>query len=276
MRNTTAVTLRAMVMLACLVLIPAIAVFGKSLPGLTMRLIEDGWTRWTARSEQPRPVAPAFDADQASAPWTPDGHPARPTDDGVPTAPRYGADGSVAPAYGSDVAAPRSDSGLGSPSRAEVPVGYHAQSDSDAAPVRLPATFPLPSPGPDGSTSPGYDQRSALPNARGQADPWPSMPSHDQSAGPGVAQEPMAGSGNGNGSLEGGAFLMIQERLRDMGAVSYRLETWGDRHQLYRFQCEITVHGSPHLTRHFEATDGHPLLAMHKVLVEAEAWQASR
>ena len=80
----------------------------------------------------------------------------------------------------------------------------------------------------------------------------------------------------GASEFQGATFLMIQERLRDMGAVSYRLETWGSRGQLYRFECEMSVNGSTTLKRHFEATASHPLLAMHKVLEEAERWQASR
>ncbi|NLE38345.1 MAG: hypothetical protein GX621_10010, partial [Pirellulaceae bacterium] len=257
MRNTTAVTLRALVMLACLVLIPAIAVFGKSLPGLALSLLEDGWARWMARSEECRSAAPEFGSGDAGASTR------AATDDERSIAPRFGADGSVAPAYASSGAATGSHPAPSAPPRAEVPVGFYAGSDSDTAIVRLPATFPSPSP--EGLASPGYAQGSGIADRRDAANSWTSTPSDNQRASGSTPPESAVPTVNGNGSLEGGAFLTIQERLRDMGAVSYRLETWGDRQQLFRFQCEITVHGSPHLTRHFEATDGHPLLAMHKV-----------
>ena len=71
-----------------------------------------------------------------------------------------------------------------------------------------------------------------------------------------------------------GAFLGIQERLRGLGATYYRLESWGSQQPLFRFQCEMALDESPHLTRHFEATDGDPLRAMSKVLAEVEAWKA--
>jgi len=69
-------------------------------------------------------------------------------------------------------------------------------------------------------------------------------------------------------------FRYVQERLRQMGAVQYRLEYWGAQQQFYRFSCRVAIAGDPGCTRHFEATDGDDLRAMVQVLRQVEAWRA--
>ena len=68
-------------------------------------------------------------------------------------------------------------------------------------------------------------------------------------------------------------FLYIQQRLRDLGANYYLLENWGNEGNCYRFHCRVAVANSDNFTKHFEATDEQPLGAMTRVLADVEAWR---
>lgn len=69
-------------------------------------------------------------------------------------------------------------------------------------------------------------------------------------------------------------FRVVEERLRNLGAVHYLLEAWGNATEYYRFRCRMPIAGSTTAVRHFEATDSDGLAAMSKVLKEIEAWKA--
>ena len=71
-------------------------------------------------------------------------------------------------------------------------------------------------------------------------------------------------------------FTSLKERLRDLGATYYLLETWGSQGQLFRFYCKVAVGGSPNYARYFEATHADPLHAMSAVLEQVEAWRLGR
>jgi len=71
-------------------------------------------------------------------------------------------------------------------------------------------------------------------------------------------------------------FTYVLDRLRDLGAVYYLLETWGNEGQRFRFHCKMAIGGNPSYTRHFEATDRDALQAMARVLAEVETWRAGR
>lgn len=66
----------------------------------------------------------------------------------------------------------------------------------------------------------------------------------------------------------------VLDRLRELGAVYYLLETWGNDGQRFRFHCKMAISGNPNHTRHFEAIDRDALQAMGKVLAEVETWRA--
>ncbi len=72
------------------------------------------------------------------------------------------------------------------------------------------------------------------------------------------------------------AFAYIQQRLRELGARHYLLETWGIREELYRFYCKVAIGDDPDHTRYFEATHSDPLEAMARVLRDVEGWRAGR
>ncbi len=71
-------------------------------------------------------------------------------------------------------------------------------------------------------------------------------------------------------------FTLIQQRLRELGATYFLLESWGSQGQLYRFYCKMAIGGNANYNRYFEATDVDPIRVMSKVLKEVEAWRGGR
>jgi hypothetical protein len=65
-------------------------------------------------------------------------------------------------------------------------------------------------------------------------------------------------------------FSTTQQRLRQLGATYFRLETYGEGGEQFRFQCRITSGRGPGSFRDFEAIDGDPLQAMAKVLGQVQ------
>lgn len=255
MRSSTTIAARAIVMLACLVLIPLVALFGSSSPELVTKLLDGEWGLADASPDECLSEAPQFHPGDGPGPLTNEAEPIKPR--------------SVGPS-----------------GAAEIPASYTTPTlAADPRALNPPLGAPRlagPEPGNSGLASTGQVGQTSLPP--------PPMGNASQTLASGPTSADFATSGsnpidkpatpNGPGLApspsEGGRFTLIQERLRDLGAVYYRLESWGSQQQLFRFQCEISVEGSPGLTRHFEAVENDPLLAMHKVLVEAESWNANR
>jgi len=289
MQSSTTVALRAIIMLGCLVLIPLIALFGSSAPELVARFLDARLGRSTApvsvskhgvsdapefqsKTEPPLLASgPESVADPGVIPAnavTPSGAetPAGRNLPAVSVTPKVSTTGTSAPGM-SGPAIPGSG---GLPLAALPPVVDPVP--LNASPLDQDGLQPIPRQGQTPATvglSAGLPAQGAQPNPNGIPPLGPgATPTQPTGSPTGVISPPSAS--------EGGTFVLIQERLRDLGAVYYRLESWGSQQQLFRFQCEMAVQGSPGLTRHFEAVDGHPLLAMHKVLAEAESWQASR
>ncbi len=69
-------------------------------------------------------------------------------------------------------------------------------------------------------------------------------------------------------------FTQIQQRLRQLGASYYLLETWGSDGQSYRFYCRLPIQGDRTNSRYFEVIDSDQLRAMDRVLRQVEAWRA--
>ncbi len=74
----------------------------------------------------------------------------------------------------------------------------------------------------------------------------------------------------------GDPYRMIQDRLRELGATYYLLESWGTGQQMYRFYCKMSVGGSADYTRYFEANHADPLQAMREVLGQVESWRGGK
>lgn len=260
MQNSTTRALRAIILLACLIVIPLVALFGTALPELAARFLEGGLGGEAAPAGESLAEAPRFCSE---------GQPA------VSAVGPQGADvGEVVPAHG------------GPASGREVPAGYNLSVDQAARPssgaenlgVAGPVAVNPVSASPV-MAAPGMCV-SDSPSVGAAVSPMSGSPLSGNSPVPLDANrtEPsvVTNAGSPPSSAEGGSFVRIQNRLRDLGAVYYKLESWGSQQQLFRFQCEMAVGSGPGLTRHFEAVDNDPLMAMHKALVEAEAWHASR
>ena len=80
---------------------------------------------------------------------------------------------------------------------------------------------------------------------------------------------------NATGAAPSAAGLVdaVQDRLRELGATYYLLESWGNGQRMYRFCCKMAIGGSADYTRCFEATHGDPLQAMAGVLRQVETWR---
>jgi hypothetical protein len=76
-----------------------------------------------------------------------------------------------------------------------------------------------------------------------------------------------------SGQSDANSFMTMQDRLRQLGATYYLLETWGNQRQFYRFYCQMAVGGNSSYTHYFEATNANPLAAMADVLRQIEAWR---
>ena len=71
-------------------------------------------------------------------------------------------------------------------------------------------------------------------------------------------------------------FHSVPDRLRQLGATYYLLESWGNNRQIFRFYCKMAVGGNADYTRYFEATHSDPLQAMLQVLRQVEKWREGR
>lgn len=69
--------------------------------------------------------------------------------------------------------------------------------------------------------------------------------------------------------------VRAMQRLRALGAVHCRLETWGDQGELFRCCCQMSIDGR-RLTRHFEATESSATSALEGVLTQVEDWRLRR
>jgi hypothetical protein len=89
-----------------------------------------------------------------------------------------------------------------------------------------------------------------------------------------IVQPDANGKGSTTGeSADSNQFLAMQNRLKQLGATYYLLETWGNQRQFYRFYCQMAVGGSASYTHYFEATNSNPMAAMAEVLRQVETWR---
>jgi hypothetical protein len=211
MHSSAAVAGRALIMLACVVGIPIVALSGTSWSDMVKKLQDFRWPAvlgLASASTSTDGLASSGEATRLSIP----GPPASPT-----------AVGKVTP-----FAEPESPGPLG------------------PMPTNM-AALPMP-------TAPGVSPVMPVGYQEGQT---ASLLADNTSAA-------------GLSDLGADPFHSIQDRLRQMGATYYLLESWGNDQQTYRFYCKMAVGGSAEFTRCFESTDADPLQAMLKVLRQVE------
>lgn len=275
--SSTVTTLRALVMLACLVGIPTIALRGKVDPDmirsyLIQKLggsIPEPDTR-TGLDEAPPFVPPVAGSMETAA-----GHPSsasalsaasvlqsahvpsrsmgyQPWNEPLSSSENHFQQSAPSPR----IAQPPPTVSQGPAAQAgRRPDAVLANYDSPAGTAS--GTVPVP---------PGYRDMGAGAGMRDKTDP----------AGP--VRYPMVGLPSQAAQTAGGPdtvdqFLYVQQRLRDLGADYYLLENWGNQGECYRFHCRISVANSANFTKHFEATDSQPLGAMTRVLADVESWR---
>jgi hypothetical protein len=73
-------------------------------------------------------------------------------------------------------------------------------------------------------------------------------------------------------------FRRMEQRLRELGATYYLLETWGSSGDRYRFFCKMAISGTADYSRNriFQATAADALHAMQDVLEQVEQWRSGR
>jgi len=256
MQSSSTLTLRALVMLVCLIAVPLLAVTGTSLPKLVTEAIK-------GRKPLRSPTAPEHVA-QVDAHRGGEAPPFSPTVQ-LPERGVAAADRRVPP----PVAAPR------------TAAAKRTQETPPATPGAGISSAPLWGPGvPPTATTPARSQPTNFESTADRAPTGPGAASHHGGPPAGTAPPRYAQSGTTMGPSAQAdnpeRFTQIQRRLRDLGATYYLLETWGDNGEQFRFHCKMPVAGNPNYTRPFEATHRDPLAAMQKVLEQVEAWRGGR
>jgi hypothetical protein len=306
-QSSATVALRALVMLVCLVVVPIAAIYGISVPDALKQPLQRYFginiaSPAAALSEAPRfmPDAPSSQASIISA-ETPA---AANLTAGAP-APLANLAAVAAPAFPSAAAAPATLPPATSPSPLALrgaqnvvnPLGLpqgQAWDADRASSAIIPAGYQAPmdpvKPGPtaglaggDVSRS-GFNTNQASPSAgQDPANVVPAWRLGGRTLAPAMAtpaaslsdvrdgaSTAMAGGGRDEG------FASIQQRLRELGATYFLLESWGAQGQLYRFYCKMAIGGNANYHRYFEATGTDPIRVMSKVLKEVEAWRGGR
>ena len=298
MESSAVVAFRALVMLACLVVVPLAAIFGSAFPELVKTVLVDRLVSPSGTSsgsptasdspsmaltaEPPPPwqgastVQRTGGPDQAAAPW-PSAVDMRASAPGMSGGAPLGAapvPAAVAASF-SAPADPRLSRWPGSPAQ---------ETTSAAARSGLPPSdgYALPPSGGNGlaptsanvmlgGQPTGPPAMATQPGGVQSVQPQPTGP---QSGGAPLGGPIPANVATGVASLD--PFSAMQKLLKQQGATYYLLETWGSDGELYRFHAKMSVAGNPNYTRHFEATDRDALGAMRNVVAQVEAWRAGR
>lgn len=153
------------------------------------------------------------------------------------------------------------------------PAASSASASFGEAP-QLASPTPTDTPHPACQTSPAASPWQTAATAQSSVVPasyqWPK---HPDDATPQEVHAIDENSIGANPSSAVDSFRVVQDRLRELGATYYLLESWGDQRQMYRFYCKMAIGGSADFTRCFEAANGDPLQAMVCVLRQVETWR---
>jgi hypothetical protein len=313
MESSAVVAFRALIMLACLVLVPLAAIFGSAFPEVVKaNLVERFWpghkqqVAQSSTGEAPRfgdstalthsPAAGAQANSAEAAAWPPDASPgtvrAVGSERGSETARATPAQFS-APAESSPPAWPPAGAGY-APSKQDSPFDQAKQNSPGvrAAPRnRLASGNPLASSErlTSGESQPPAGRAAAAertaasesdsltaqqsPRVRGQSQDRPSAYAR-------VIDNPHAADQREAparpAAVQSADFKATERRLRQYGAAYYRLETVGKDGLEYRFYCMMPAAGGVQNPRHFEAVDADPLAAMTRVADDVQAWLDQR
>jgi hypothetical protein len=222
------------VMLACLALVPFLAIYGKQIPDFYHAVVD----AYKARMQQ-KSADPLANLGSDAPAW-------------APTNDRRSNDATWPASVSANTQPPTVNSG-------SPPALWNS---SGAAPQPL-ATSPAPQ-------SHGEVQPAVFATPVDPAKPV------DPAAAP--LHGPATASAAGTPDTCTVQFRHVEQRLRELGATYYFLETWGAQSDRYRFYCQVALAGnndSGH-NRVFQATDVDPLQAMKSVLDQVELWRSGK
>jgi hypothetical protein len=257
MQSGPIVAVRAVVMLACMIVVPLVAIFWKHWPQ-AIDLARGG--RWTELAElgteivtKSGPQPTTMHVDTQEAPTFGDSRIGNGASAGIVDAsPTSQANPFAPPA----LASPAMITGDVAPANTTVPAGA-------ALPIAVPAAHQVPAT----DVSPLELHGSPIPVSAATLAPLPAQL---------TPQTPLPAEPQVEGPPQSNPFRELEQRLRSLGATYYLLESWGTEGNLYRFHVKMAMAGNPNYNRHFEATDADPLTAMSRVLDEVELWRSGR
>jgi hypothetical protein len=251
---------RALVMLACLAVVPLVALYGKFLPDIVQAVVQAvksrGHSDVTASPSAAGGEAPPF----------------------AGSSPRTNGGRSIASLGSQGSSAPGPWAGRDQSARPLNEWGRQAATENLAqnAPLER-ASFNAP--------VSGHSAERAIDSARSAVAPTPQNPSSGtpaplsarSAASASRADEPQSSDPQASAGSDCTAqFRGMERRLRELGATYYLLETWGSSGDRYRFFCKMSLAGNADYNRNriFQATAADPLRAMQDVLGQVEQWRA--
>ncbi len=272
--SSTVTTLRALVMLACLIGVPAFAFRITDFPIREYVIERLGGSVSEADTRADLDEAPPFVAPGSNslkpvagiAPATTDLSPAPASPPGFgPTAPSgqqpWSESGPSSPGQFSSPNLPQ-----GIPSSPATVLGGPAGQGGRGSDAVL-ANYDSPTAPPNRTAVPLPPGQSGGMNGNGTHNYGEHAPPNQNVGVPPQAAQTVGGPDTID------QFVNIEKRLRDLGADYYLLENWGNQGECYRFHCRVAVGNSANFTKHFEATDAQPLGAMTRVLADVESWR---
>ncbi|MGA2616962.1 MAG: hypothetical protein ABSF26_05075 [Thermoguttaceae bacterium] len=251
---------RALLMLACLVAIPVAALCGSSLPAIVKAFQEGRWPTLAELKGSPGPQGSLAGEPARFMPFAPQTA-------GPDPMPAQQLAGPAGQAEQPALATHRLAGGPEQLPSTVVAAGYEASIDPGKAAQAGSAGTP-----PGGLGVSVRSGQALSPVPPGEASLMP-LDRGDGSA--------VAGSSAASSALPGvpagkEPFGYVQERLRQLGATYYLLESWGDQKREFRFYCRMAIGGNSQYTRSFWAIDNDPLRAMGQVLQQVETWRQGR
>jgi hypothetical protein len=238
MGSSFGLVMRALVMLACLAVVPLVAMYGKYAPDFVQAVMEAYKSCTHAKAgADPREAggdAPPFNASARTDAANGEKSAATPT-------PWNGQGPSARPLPESAGASATDDGGL---KRAT----FNAPVGDRTADAQTRATNGTTLGNPTTSTSNAAEQNRAVAEGKASGDDCTTQ------------------------------FRRMEQRLRELGATYYLLETWGSSGDRYRFFCKMAISGTADYNRNriFQATAADPLHAMQDVLEQVEQWRSGR
>jgi hypothetical protein len=233
-QSSSVVAFRALIILICLVLVPVAAFCGSSYPAV-VKAIQSG--RWPALADFHNPSTPGSQGTEA-----PRYQPNPSADPNRTVCGPFGCETSRSPVVPITYNAPIGTPVLSGSGRS---TSFPPKKDADGAIQKL---FRVP--GEENSLS---TQQLGVP---ARFDVPVSHPSTSVSLPP------------------GDQLNYVLDRLRQLGATYYLLETCGNEKREFRFYCKMAVGGNRGVTQPFWCIDSEPLKAMTAVLQQVQDWQS--